>query len=57
MKYYVDEPDCGNFNAPLVGVTSNTKLFDSREEAEKEVERLSNTTEVAFCVWEIEVDK
>lgn len=57
MKFYIDEPDLFSEPRngpcrPMFGVTQDTQFFETREEAEKECERLEKLAEICFCVFE-----
>lgn len=57
MKFYIDEPDLFSEPRdepcpPLIGVTKDTQFFETREEAERECERLEKLAEICFCVFE-----
>lgn len=54
MKYYIDEPDIGNMDCPLIGPRKDTRFFDSKEEAEREAEKMEARSEICFCVWQFD---
>jgi len=54
-KWYVSEEDMGHLGHPLSNVCADTKLYDTKEEAEEYADELSGRAKICFCAWPHEV--